>query len=212
MANNVHVIDHPLVAHHLTRLRNKETPSGEFRRLVKRLSTLLSYEATQCLELQDCEVETPLELTTGKRLKGRIGIVPILRAGLGMVDPILDLIPTAEIWHLGFYRDEATAQPVEYYKKLPDHQPVHTAMVVDPMLATGGSAIAALKAIEDWGVPNMALLVLIASPEGIAAVQKEFPNLPIFTCSIDRELDSRSYILPGLGDAGDRIYNAAAHS
>ncbi len=142
-------LSHPLVAHHLTQLRNKETTPDQFRSNISRLSSLLAYEATSKLELEDTQVETPLQTMTGKVLKNRIGIIPIIRAGLGMVDPILGMIPEAEVWHLGFYRDETTLQPVEYYKKIPASDPVHTALVVDPMLATGGSALAAIRAMKN---------------------------------------------------------------
>ena len=156
-------VSHPLVKHHLTRLRDKTTPPAEFRQLVQRLSVLLAYEATQDLELVAREIETPLVPMTGSALAQRIGLVPILRAGLAMVDPILNLIPSAEVWHLGLYRDEATARPVEYYSKLPKTEPVEVALVVDPMLATGGSAMAALAALQRWGVKRLKVLSLIAS-------------------------------------------------
>ena len=200
-------VQHPLVKHHLTRLRDKTTPPPEFRELVQRLSVLLAYEATQDLNVTAREIETPLVRTTGSELTQRIGLVPILRAGLAMVDPILNLIPTAEVWHLGLYRDEATARPVEYYSKLPKTEPVDVALVVDPMLATGGSATAALAALQKWGVKRLKLLSIIASRFGVERVREQFPAADIFVCAIDAELNSRKFIVPGLGDAGDRIFN-----
>ena len=208
--DNVFEIDHPLVQHHLAVLRDKSTSSAEFRRLVRRLSTLLAYEATKDLELKPQTVETPLATTTCRRLGERIGLVPILRAGLGMVDPVLDLIPEAEVWHLGFYRDEKTLQPVEYYKKLPHGGAVEVAMILDPMLATGGSAVAAIKAVLKWGVRNVKLLSMIAAPEGVKVVQNTYPDTQIYMCVIDEKLNDRGFIVPGLGDAGDRVFGTPA--
>ena len=204
-----HVVEvrHPLVQHHLARLRDKSTPSVEFRTLIKRLTELLVYEATQDLKLSDVEVVTPLTTMTGRRLSQQIGLIPILRAGLGMVDPVLNLIPSAEVWHLGLYRDEATALPVQYYSKLPATDPVDVGMVLDPMLATGGSATAALESLQAWGVPSLKLLAIIASQDGIRAVTSKLPDVQIYVCAIDPELNSRKYIVPGLGDAGDRTFN-----
>ena len=211
MAHITHV-QHPLVEHHLCRLRDKTTGSLEFRQLIQRLSTLLAYEATQDLLLRSVELETPLVRTQGQSLSQRIGLVPILRAGLGMVDPILNLIPTAEVWHLGLYRDEETARPVEYYSKLPKTSPVDVALVVDPMLATGGSAAAALETLARWGVPHLKVLSVIASQHGVETVAKQFPQAQIYVCAIDPELNSRKFIVPGLGDAGDRIFNTLRDS
>jgi len=204
---NLTEVDHPLIKHHLSRLRDKRTPPAEFRQLVQRLAVLLAYEATQNLTLAPSEIETPLKSMNGQQLAQRIGLVPILRAGLGMVDPILNLIPSAEVWHLGLYRDEATALPVEYYSKLPQTEPVDLALVVDPMLATGGSVAAALAALARWGVKQLAVLSIIAAKPGIQRVQEEFPNADIYVCAIDPELNNRKFIVPGLGDAGDRIFN-----
>jgi uracil phosphoribosyltransferase len=159
------------------------------------------------LGLRPAEIETPLVRMTGQALAQRVGLVPILRAGLGMVDPILNLIPTAEVWHLGLYRDEATAQPVEYYSKLPATEPVEMGLVLDPMLATGGSITAALSALARWGVKRLKVVSIIASRQGIERVQAEFPAAEIYVCAIDPELNSRKFIVPGLGDAGDRIFN-----
>jgi uracil phosphoribosyltransferase len=204
---HVNEVRHPLIQHHLSRLRDKTTPSAEFRQLVQRLAVLLAYEATKDLTLRPLEIETPLTRMTGHALQPRVGLVPILRAGLGMVDPILNLIPTAEVWHLGLYRDEKTALPVEYYSKLPDTEPVDVALVVDPMLATGGSATAALAALQRWGVPRLKILSIIASRYGVETVGHRFPEADIYVCAIDPELNDRRFIVPGLGDAGDRIFN-----
>jgi uracil phosphoribosyltransferase len=204
-----HVVEvsHPLIKHHLSRLRDTHTPPPEFRQLVQRLAVLLAYEATSDLEVRPAEIETPLVRMTGQALAQRIGLVPILRAGLGMVDPILNLIPSAEVWHLGLYRDEATARPVEYYSKLPQTQPVDVALVVDPMLATGGSATVALAALRRWGVKQLKVLSIIASQFGVDTVQRQFPAADIYVCAIDPELNDRKFIVPGLGDAGDRIFS-----
>lgn len=204
-----HVVQvrHPLVQHHLTQLRERSTPPAEFRRLVQRLAALLAYEATQDLPLRSVTIETPLEPMTGQELQPTIGLVPILRAGLGMVDPILNFLPVAEVWHLGLYRDEVTAEPVEYYSKLPRTRPVDVALVVDPMLATGGSACAALAALQRWGVPRTKVLSIIASQHGVDTVSREFPEAAIYVCAIDAELNARKFIVPGLGDAGDRTFN-----
>jgi uracil phosphoribosyltransferase len=200
-------VSHPLIKHHLSRLRDKHTPAAEFRQLVQRLAVLLAYEATKDLDLRPVEIETPLTRMKGQGLAQRIGLVPILRAGLGMVDPILNLIPTAEVWHLGLYRDEETARPVEYYSKLPQTEPVDVALVVDPMLATGGSAIAALAALSRWGVRKLKVVSIIASQFGVETIHQQFPTAEIYICAIDPELNSRKFIVPGLGDAGDRIFN-----
>uniref|UniRef100_A0A7C4QLU7 Uracil phosphoribosyltransferase n=1 Tax=Schlesneria paludicola TaxID=360056 RepID=A0A7C4QLU7_9PLAN len=201
------VIRHPLVEHHLTRLRDQSTPPWEFRQLLRRLAALLAYDATRDLQTATREVLTPLVRTQGQVLTDRVGLVPILRAGLGMVDPILDLIPTAEVWHLGVYRDEATARPVEYYSKIPTTQPVDVALVLDPMLATGGSAGAALSALRTWGVPRVKLLSVIASQPGLDRVQRDFPETQIHVCAVDPTLNAQRFIVPGLGDAGDRSFN-----
>ena len=208
--NRVHEIDHPLVRHHLASLRSKDTPPAEFRRLMRRLAILLAYEATKDLQLRHVGIETPLTDTEGQVLSQRVGLIPILRAGLGLVDPVLDLIPDAEVWHLGFYRDEKTLRPVEYYKKLPPGDPVDVALILDPMLATGGSALAALEAVTSWGVPNVKLLAMIAAPEGVDAVEERFPDTDIYVCAVDAQLNEQAYIIPGLGDAGDRTFNARA--
>ncbi|MCO6045997.1 uracil phosphoribosyltransferase [Aeoliella sp. ICT_H6.2] len=207
IASGVFEVQHPLIECHLTALRDATTSPLSFRAHVRRLATLLAYEATQDLSIEMVPVTTPLTKTTGGKLAQRIGLIPILRAGLGMVDPVLDLIPTAEVWHLGLYRDEDTAQPVEYYSKLPPDHPVDVALVVDPMLATGGSMLAALETLKKWGVGQVKLLSIIASEEGIKHVETEYPDTQIYVCKIDPELNDVKYIVPGLGDAGDRIFN-----
>jgi uracil phosphoribosyltransferase len=206
-SSQVFEVDHPLIRHHLTRLRNRTTTPIEFRNLICRLAVLLAYEATQDLETVPVAVETPMAKTEGCALQPSIALVPILRAGLGMVDAVLDLIPDAEVWHLGLYRDEKTARPVEYYSKLPHSQPVDVALVLDPMLATGGSALAAIRTLQDWGVPRIKLLSIIASRDGIAEVTAHDPNTQIYITVVDPELDDQKFIIPGLGDAGDRIFN-----
>jgi uracil phosphoribosyltransferase len=200
-------VRHPLVEHHLARLRDRTTPPAEFRLLLHRLAMLLAYEATQDLATREVSVETPLTSTTCRVLAEQVGLVPILRAGLGMVDPVLELIPSAEVWHLGVYRDEATAQPVEYYRKIPANRPVDVALVLDPMLATGGSACAALTVLKSWGVPRVKLLSVIAAQPGVERVWREFPETTIHVCTVDPELNDRKFIVPGLGDAGDRSFN-----
>lgn len=205
--SGVFEVAHPLIDCHLSRLRDESTPPPEFRQHVHRLASLLAYEATKDLQTERITVQTPLAKTDGRRLAQRIGIVPILRAGLGMVEPVLALIPSAEVWHLGLYRDEATAKPVTYYSKLPERHPVDVALVVDPMLATGGSAVAAMTTLREWGVPQVKLLAIIASEEGVKLVESEFPDSQIYVCHIDPDLNDKKYIVPGLGDAGDRIFS-----
>lgn len=199
-------LKHPLVSHHLATLRDHATPPHLFREQVRRLALLLAYEATANLPLKTTNVETPLAKTTCGVLAGRVGLVPILRAGLGMSSAIQDLIPQAEVWHLGFYRDESTLQPVGYYQKFSDSPP-EMAFILDPMLATGGSAIESINRIKKWGVGKIAILCLIAAPEGIDKVSASHPDVDIFTCAIDDHLNENAYIVPGLGDAGDRIFN-----
>jgi uracil phosphoribosyltransferase len=205
--SHVFEVAHPLIQHHLARLRDQQTPPPEFRLLIQRLAVLLAYEATKDLKTKPVEVQTPLARAAACELEQRVGLIPILRAGLGMVDPVLNLIPTAEVWHLGLYRDEATARPVEYYSKLPAQRPVDVALILDPMLATGGSAVAALSALSQWGVPVVKLLSVIAARDGIREVEKQFPATQIFVCAVDAELNRQKFIVPGLGDAGDRIFN-----
>src|SRR6476659_3253887 len=205
--SGVFEVQHPLIACRITRLRDQTTPPAEFRQLVNRRASLLAYEATKDLLAEPVMVQTPLAKTEGRQLAQRIGLIPMLRAGLGMIDPVLELIPTAEVWHLGLYRDEETAKPVKYYSKLPAERPVDVALILDPMLATGGSAVDALSTLRDWGVPHVKLLSLIAAEEGVKRVECEFPSAQIYVCQIDPDLNDRKFIVPGLGDAGDRIFN-----
>lgn len=205
--SNVTRVQHPLVEHHLVRLRDKTTPPADFRLSVGRLAVLLAYEATKDLTTHPQRVTTPLCETTAQALDQRVGIVPILRAGLGMVEPVLNLIPDAEVWHLGLYRDEATAEPVEYYSRMPDKVPIDVALIIDPMLATGGSASAAIETLMQRGIPKIKLLAAIASQDGIDLIEREFPKTQIYVCTIDPELNEQKFIVPGLGDAGDRIFN-----
>ncbi|MDA0282589.1 MAG: uracil phosphoribosyltransferase [Planctomycetota bacterium] len=200
-------VKHPLVQHHVAELRDETTSSAEFRRLSHKIATLLASVATEDLELRDTIVRTPVADAPARVLSQTIALVPILRAGLALVDPLLNVIPTAEVWHLGLFRDEATAQPVEYYRKLPPTDPCDVALVLDPMLATGGSACLALEVLRQWGVPQTKLVVLIAAPEGIAAVHDQFPDTEIITAAVDECLNDRKFIVPGLGDAGDRLFN-----
>jgi uracil phosphoribosyltransferase len=200
-------VEHPLVQHHLAQLRDEATSPAEFRTLSHMIATLLAGVATEDLQLRDTTVKTPVADAPARVLSQAIALVPILRAGLGLVDPLLNVIPTAEVWHLGLFRDEATAKPVEYYRKLPSTNPCDVALVLDPMLATGGSACLALDVLRQWGVPHTKLVVLIAAPEGIAAVHDEFPETEIITASVDERLNDQKFIIPGLGDAGDRLFN-----
>lgn len=205
--NEVKVLSHPLVDCHLSVLRSKTTPNAEFRQSVKRLSTLLAYDATAQLETEAYDVQTPMTTCEGRRLKKRVGLVPILRAGVAMVEPMLELIPTSEVWHLGMYRDEATAKPVHYYSKLPESSPVDVAFVLDPMLATGGSAAMAIEVLNQWGVKHIKMLAIIAAPEGIEHLRLNFPEVELHACVVDQRLNEDHFIVPGLGDAGDRIFN-----
>lgn len=203
----VTVIDHPLIQHKLTLIRDKNTGSKEFRELVKEISMLMGYEVTRNLPLEEVEIETPICKIKAKTLSGRkLGIVPILRAGLGMVEGILELMPAAKVGHIGLYRDPETLEPVEYYCKLPADVEERHLIVVDPMLATGGSANAAIKFIKDRGATHIKLVCLVACPEGVDAVRKMHPDVSIYVASIDEGLDENAYIVPGLGDAGDRLY------
>ena len=204
---NVYEMSHPLIKHKLTLIRDKNTGAKEFRELVKEVSMLMAYEVTRELPLEDIEIETPVCTTTCKTLSGKkLGIVPILRAGLGMVDGFLTLLPAAKVGHVGLYRDPETLEPVEYYCKLPSDVEERELLVVDPMLATGGSARAAIRFLKDRGATNIKLVSLISCPEGVAAVHEEHPDVDIFIGEIDEMLNDHGYIVPGLGDAGDRLY------
>jgi len=204
--SNVFPSRHPLVAHKLTILRDIQTESKKFRELVREISSLLAYEATADLHLQAITVETPLATAQGFELKEIIGLVPILRAGLGMVEGIWNLMPSAEVWHIGLYRDERTLKPVEYYNKLPVEPTVAVCLVLDPMLATGGSAVATVEVLKRWGVSRIKFVGILAAPEGIALMQEKHPEVPIHLAAIDERLNEKGYILPGLGDAGDRQF------
>ncbi|KAF0108237.1 MAG: uracil phosphoribosyltransferase [Anaerolineaceae bacterium] len=203
---NIYPSTHPLVAHKLTRLRDRDTEPKKFRELVREMAALLAYEATADLLTAARPVETPLASTSGAALAEKIGLVPILRAGLGMVEGIWELMPQAEVWHIGLYRDEQTLKPVEYYNKLPVEPTVSVCLILDPMLATGGSACATVDVLERWGVKKIKFVGIIGAPEGIARLQKEHPDVPIHLAAIDDHLNERGYIVPGLGDAGDRQF------
>ena len=204
---NVHIMDHPLIHHKLAVLRNKETPVKEFRELVNEISGLMCYEATRNLPLMEVDVETPIAVAKCKMLAGKkLAIVPILRAGLGMVDALVDLIPSAKIGHIGLYRDPETHEPVEYYCKLPEDVGNRVTFVVDPMLATGGSAVAAIDFLKKHGCKNIIMMNIIGCPEGIKRVQEAHPDVEMYLAACDERLNEHAYIVPGLGDAGDRIF------
>jgi uracil phosphoribosyltransferase len=208
----VTILQHPLARRSLGRLRSVDSSPPEFRDALRQLVTLLAFEATHDLVTREIEIETPLCRTTGHELTQSIALVPILRAGLGMVDPLLELLPDAHVWHLGIYRDEETARPVEYYCKLPDRDPPDVAFVLDPMLATGGSATCALEKLRDWGVPQLKVLSIIAAQPGIDHVLAEFPDVQRHVCAVDPELNDRKFIVPGLGDAGDRMFHTGGRT
>lgn len=202
----VNIIDHPLIQHKLTIMRKKETSSADFRKLLEEITMLMGYEATRDLPLEDVEIETPIQKTVGKRLTGKkIAIVPVLRAGFGMVQGLLDLIPSARIGVIGLYRDPETLKPVEYYCKLPNIEN-RSFIIVDPMLATGGSSVAAIQMLKDRGVRDIRLMCLVSAPEGVDTVNKAHPDAKIYTAAVDECLNEHGYIVPGLGDAGDRIF------
>jgi uracil phosphoribosyltransferase len=203
---DVTVVDHPLVARHVSVLRDRATPSGEFRRRMREAAMLIGYEALRDLRLTEIDVDTPLESTAGARLGDDIVVIAILRAGLGMVEGFLALMPEARVGHLGMYRDEDKLSPVGYYESIPDHGPEAEIVLVDPMLATGGSAASALRILKQRGAQRLRFVCLVAAPEGLEALRAEHPEVPVFCASIDRQLDERGYIRPGLGDAGDRLY------
>lgn len=204
---NVTIFDHPLIQHKTTILRKKETSNKEFRNLVEEITMLMCYEALRDLPLEDVDIETPIQKTTKKMIKGKkLAVVPILRAGLGMVSGLLDLVPSAKVGHIGMYRDEKTLQPVEYYCKLPGDIENRLIVVVDPMLATGGSAIDAISQIKSYGGKQIKFLCLIAAPEGIEALTKAHPDVQVYCANVDEKLNENGYIVPGLGDAGDRIF------
>ena len=204
---NVHVLDHPLIHHKLAVLRDKDTPVKEFRELISEISGLMCYEATRSLPTVEVEVETPVAVAKCRKLSGKkLAIIPILRAGLGMLDTMVDLIPSAKIGHIGLYRDPETHLPVEYYCKLPEDIENRQVYVVDPMLATGGSAIAAIDFLKKRGCKNIVMMNIIGCPEGVKAVQEAHPDVELYLAALDERLNEHAYIIPGLGDAGDRIF------
>jgi uracil phosphoribosyltransferase len=204
--SNVFPSIHPLVAHKLSLLRDKNTEPKKFRELIREIATLLAYEATSDLILYQMSIDTPLAATTGSVLSEKICLVPILRAGLGMVEGVWNLMPSAEVWHVGLYRDEHTLKPVEYYKKVPVEPNVSVSLILDPMLATGGSAVATVDILKHWGVRKIKFVGILAAPQGIANLQTHHPDVNIHIAGIDETLNQRGYILPGLGDAGDRQF------
>ena len=200
------VSGHPLIQHKLHLLRSQLTKPKQFRELVRELGVLLAYEATADLALEPASVETPLAAADARRLGERVGLVPILRAGLGMVEGVWEVLPMAEVWHIGLYRDERTLRPVEYYNKLPVQPTVDVCQVLDPMLATGGSAVATVEILKRWGARRIKFVGIIAAPEGVQRMLEEHPDVPIHVARLDRQLDPNMYIRPGLGDAGDRLF------
>ncbi len=204
---NLTVVDHPLVQHKVTLLRDKTTATRDFKALVNEIAMLMAYEATKDLVLEDVSVETPLEMTVGKQVAGKkLALVPILRAGLGMVDGITQLIPNSRVGHIGLYRDHDTLEPVDYYFKIPGSEEDRVFFVLDPMLATGGSAVQAATALKAAGANRVRFLCLVAAPEGVERMAQAHPDVHIFAAALDRELNDKGYILPGLGDAGDRLF------
>ena len=206
MDNMVHVMDHPLIRHKITMLRDKDTSVKDFRELVNEIALLMGYEATRDLRLVETKVQTPICETVGEMIGKQVAIVPILRAGLGMVDALVSLIPAAKVGHIGLYRDHETAEPVEYYCKLPPDISSRQVIVVDPMLATGGSSIAAINFIKQRGADKIKFMCVIAAPEGVEAMRKAHPDVEIYCGSLDERLNEHRYIVPGLGDAGDRLF------
>lgn len=206
MSPNVFQSDHPLIQHKLTLLRRQETEPKKFRELMREISWLLAYEVLRDLPLVDYPITTPMGAMVGKKVVGEIGLVPILRAGLGMVDAFLEVLPTCQVWHLGLYRDHKTLEPVAYYNMLPDEATTQVCLILDPMLATGGSAVAACDILKAWGAKRIKFVGLIAAPEGIDRLSKAHPDVDIHVAAIDDRLNSNGYIIPGLGDAGDRQF------
>ncbi|MBZ0279627.1 MAG: uracil phosphoribosyltransferase [Anaerolineae bacterium] len=202
----VHVSQHPLVLHKLTVLRDKDTDHRAFRELVRELALLLCYEATQDLELSPKKVMTPMGEAIGYKAEDSIGLVPVLRAGLGLVEGVMELLPNVQVWHIGLYRDEKTLRPVEYYNRLPTEPTVQVCLVLDPMLATGGSAVATIDILKRWGVTRIKYLGLIAAPEGVERLTNAHPDVPIHIAALDERLNEIGFIIPGLGDAGDRQF------
>ncbi len=205
----LHISPHPLVREKLTRLRDETTPPKIFRELVAEIATLLLYEATADLPLAPADVRTPLAPYRGSRLAEPVGLVPVLRAGIGMVEAALDLMPDAQVWHIGLFRDERTLRPIEYYNKLPSEATVQVCLVLDPMLATGGSAVATIDILKKWGAKRVKYVGIIAAPEGVRALSGAHPDVPIHVAALDDHLNDKGYIVPGLGDAGDRQFGTA---
>ena len=206
---NVYISSHPLIAHKLAKLRDINTNPKNFRELVHEIAVLLAYEATADMRLEPTEVQTPMAKTTCSVLTDKVGLVPILRSGLGMVQAFWEMVPGGEVWHIGLYRDENTLKPVEYYNKLPTEPTVSMCFILDPMLATGGSATATVDVLKRWGVKKIKFVGLIGAPEGIELMNKMYPDVPIYLAAVDERLNERGYILPGLGDAGDRQFGTA---
>lgn len=206
---NLFLSQHPLVLARLGSLRDRQTSPVEFRRLVREMSQMLFFEAARDLSLAEYTVATPLAPCRSRKLAETVGLVPILRAGLGMSEAILDMIPSAQVWHLGLYRDHETCKPVTYYNKLSGHPAIDRCFVLDPMLATGGSAIAAIDLLKQWGIKHIQFLGLIAAPEGVAALDQVHPDVAVYLAALDTHLNDHSYIVPGLGDAGDRQFSTA---
>ncbi len=204
--SNVFPSHHPLVAHKLHILRDKRTEPKKFRELIREIAALLTYEATADLRMVPRQVETPMGIANSQALEDKIGLIPILRAGLGMVEGVWDLMPNAEVWHIGLYRDERTLKPVQYYNKLPVEPTVKVCLILDPMLATGGSAVATVDILKQWGVTKIKFVGIIGAPEGIKLLQSRHPDVPIHLGAVDEHLNERGYIVPGLGDAGDRQF------
>jgi uracil phosphoribosyltransferase len=202
----LHVSTHPLVQEKVTRLRDETTPPKIFRELVAEIATLLLYEATADLPTEPREVRTPLALSKGARLKDKVGLIPVLRAGIGMVEAALALMPEAQVWHIGLFRDERTLRPISYYNKLPSSATVQVCLVLDPMLATGGSATETVDILKKWGAKRIKYVGLIAAPEGVRALSSAHPDVPIHVAALDERLNDKGYIVPGLGDAGDRQF------
>ena len=204
---NVYVMDHPLIKHKISMIRNKHTGTNEFRKLIEEIAVLMGYEALRDLPIEDVEIETPIETCMSPMISGKkLAIVPVLRAGLGMVNGVTTLVPSAKIGHIGLYRDPETHEPHEYYCKLPDPIDQRLIVVVDPMLATGGSSVAAIQMLKDKGVKHIRFMCIIAAPEGVERMQKEHPDVDVYIGALDERLNEHKYIVPGLGDAGDRIF------
>jgi len=207
--SNLYISNHPLIRHKVTKLRDNRTDPKQFRELVRELAILLAYEATQDLSICERDVTTPMGRAHGHRLQEKIGLIPILRAGLGMVEGVWEMMPHAEVWHMGFYRDEHTLKPVAYYNRLPSSATVQVCLVLDPMLATGGSAVATIDILKQWGAKRIKYMGLIAAPEGVKRLSEAHPDVPIHVAVQDEKLNDVGYIVPGLGDAGDRQFGTA---